>query len=257
MSSILKAANVFIDLDNAVHIKGAVIKPTLPEVIEPVEEPSKLAEDIVQRAKEEADCIVKQADIESKNLIANAKQEVDSIITEIKAINEKEALIMYEKSRQNGHQEGIEQAVAEANAIKAEAQNHLDETMRKMEEMRLSLEPDAVNLIINIVEKLLGDAVNLNPAVVVSLIRRGFAEADVSGQVTVRVSDVDYLEVVARKEDLMAEAGGLVEIEIVRDLSLSSTDCVIDTSFGGIDVSLKPQFEAIRENLIFLLGRPK
>ena len=172
---------------------------------------------------------------------------------------EAEARRIYEENRQEGYQKGMEEAKAEGDAIKEEAQGVLDSAIREREETRQAVEPDAVNLIINIVDKLLGNSVKINPALVVTLIRQGFAGATLHGQVTIRVSENDYQETVAHRDEIVAAAsgmaagGGTAEIEIVRDLSLGPTDCIIDTPFGGIDVSLTPQFEALKEHLLFLL----
>ena len=257
MPRVLKAAEVFIDEDNTVQIKSAL---NLPQVSEAVEEegpsPEEALQDMVMNAKRESELILKRARAESDGVLAAAKSEAEAIVAEAQARMAAESQRLYEEKRQEGYDQGINEAMAQGNAIKAEAQSVLDAGYREVEEAKSAVEPEAVNLIINIIEKLLGDAIRVNPAVVVSLIRQGFAgstAASQGGHITIRVSDTDYPEVTANKEEITALAGGLAEIEIVRDLSLGPTDCVIDTPFGGIDVSLAPQFEALKENLIFLL----
>ena len=280
---VLKAASVYIDQDNMVQIKadiplgiklaeakGGPLPDDSPFGVELSEAsdvadstPEEIAQDIVQRAQDQAKDMIEQAKKEASTTISKAQAEAEALVLEATARMEEEGARIREESRNEGHQQGMDQAAAEGNAIRAEAQKVLDDAVRERDEMRLALEPDAVNLIINIVEKLLGDIVRINPAVIVSLIRMGFGGATMSSQsgqagnrVMIRVSEADYLEAVGHMEEIKAAAGGVVEIEIVKDTSLSQADCIIDTPYGGIDVSLGPQFEALKENLIFLLEHP-
>ena len=254
MPRVLKAAEVHVDNEKTVRIKS--LNPLRIEEEQPEEE-SALAErpeDIIQRARDEADVILRNAEIKSRSLVSNAQENAAVLIAEAKAHMEAEAFKLLNEKRQEGYQQGLVDSTAEGDAIKDEAQKVLENAIAERDAARLDLEPDAVKLIISIVEKLIQGAVEINPALVVSLIRMGFADINsLSGQVTVRVSENDYEEATAHKEEIAAAAGGTAEIEIVRDLSLAVAECIIDTPFGGIDVSLAPQFEALKENLLFLL----
>ncbi|MCL2398202.1 MAG: FliH/SctL family protein [Defluviitaleaceae bacterium] len=259
MPRVLKAATVYVDQENKVQIKNAVIKPKLPEVIEEMlpevsdVAPEEQAQDIVQQAHDDAAFILGQAEKEYEELITKGQKEVENLIVEAQSRMEEEGRRIREECKIEGYQEGIDSALEEATAIRTEAKTLLADTVKTCDQTRLDIEPDVVNLIINIVEKLLANAVNINPSVVVALIRAGFDSTTLSGQVVVRVSDNDYVSVMEYKEELTAVAKGAANVEIVRDVSLKSTECIIDTPYGGIDVSLTPQFESLRENLIYLL----
>ena len=256
---ILKAATVYVDQENKVQIKNEAIEMKLPEVVEEVLPevseiaPEEQAQDIIQQARDEAAFILSQADKEYEEMTARGQEEVETLIAEAQARMEEEGQRIREQCKTEGYQEGIDSALDEATVIRADAKELLDNTHQTCDQMRLDVEPEAVKLIIDIVGKLLADTVKINPAVVVSLIRAGFESTTLSGQVVVKVSDEDYNAVVEYKEELKASAKGATEVEIVRDLSLKATECVIDTPYGGIDVSLWPQFESLRENLIYLL----
>jgi flagellar assembly protein FliH len=256
---VIKAATVYVDLENKVQIKNEAIKMKLPEVVEEIlpevseVAPEEQAQNIVQQARDEAALILSQADKEYEEMTARGQEEVENLIAEAQTRMEEEGQRLREQCKAEGYQEGIDSALNEATAIKTEAKEILDNTLQTCDQMRLDVEPDAVKLILDIAEKLLADTVKINSAVVVSLIRAGFANTTLSGQVVVKVSDEDYDAVAEYKEELKANAKGASEVEIVRDLSLKATECIIETPFGGIDVSLWPQFESLRENLIYLL----
>lgn len=258
MPKIFKASTVYIDQDNKVQIKADVDVPESMKIVEETiditsGDPEELAGNIVENAKNEAAAILGKAIKDSEAMLKKAEKDSEILMAETRIRLEEEGRQIREENRNEGFRKGMDEAEAVGVTIKGEAQSVLNAAVQERNEMREALEPDAVNLIINIVEKLLGDAVKVNPAVIVSLIRKGFAETTLTGQVVIRVSEADYPRVMDSMEELMAAAGGTAELEVVKDLSLGSADCIIDTPFGGIDVSLTPQFESLKENLIFLM----
>lgn len=266
MPRVLKAATVHVDKDNTVQIKAdipniAFLHPEQDVVEEPDAriQSEQMAKDTMQKAEDQAAFTLRRAEIESNELISNARESSEAMIAEAEARNQAEGRRIREESEQEGYKEGMDKATKEGESIRAKAQKTLDDAIKERDEMRAAVEPEAVNLIINIVEKLVGNVVDINPAVVVHLIRQGFAGVATSsqgGRITVRVSEADYDEVIAHKDDVAASIGGMAELEIVKDFYLNATDCVIDTPIGGIDVSLTPQLEALKNNLIFLLEHP-
>lgn len=212
---------------------------------------------IVEKARGEAAEITRAARADAEEALTKTQQDIDLMTREANFQLEENRRRVLEENRVKGYQEGYSKAEAAGEAIKAEAQSVLDAAYREQEEVRQALEPDAVHLIIGITDKLLGDAVDVNPGVVTALIRAGFAGATLStkGEVTVRVSAQDYEEVAAHKDEIMAMVGGSAELSIVQDISLNATDCLIDTPYGRIDCSLAPQYKALRENLVYLLSQ--
>ncbi|MCL1989025.1 MAG: FliH/SctL family protein [Firmicutes bacterium] len=265
MPSVLKAGNIFIDHHNVVQIKSDFQPMSLAddlsalsnfddELAEPEEQnPEELIAEMLQNAYKESESIVQEANQQAKEVIENAKLEAEALQVSILAEARAEAAKIKHESTAAAYKEGIELATQEGNEIKAQAQATLDAAIAEQAEMRQALEPDAVNLIIDVLEKLLGNIVDINPNIIVALIRSGFAGTTISGNVTVRVSEKDYPEVISSINAIKSMAGGTSEVEIVKDFSLSANDCIIETPFGGIDVSLTPQFNELRENLIYLL----
>jgi len=278
---VYKAATVFIDHENKVQIKSEVKKPAMPGLVDlsknselsdteklddfkpnepPAIPPEVIAFNIKKEAEGEARVIRTQAQAEAQGITDRAKMEADILmrecqlsVEESRTALEEESKQLRETCKQEGYDEGYSVGAKAGEALKVEAQAVLDEAKRTREEILQSIEPDTVDLVVRIVGKLLNDAVTINPAIVVSLIRQGLSDATLSGKVTVRVSEEDYPEVIACKDMILTAVGSSAELEILSDLSLKTADCLIETPYGVIDCSLTPQYEALCENLTYLL----
>jgi flagellar assembly protein FliH len=263
LPKILKASTVYIDNDNIVSIKADFIPPILHEPILPEEfeeealvdetPPEELAKNILEEAKREAEIIVSTANIAADKQLAEAKSRADLLINEAKIRMDEESERLYEESKADGYQHGMDIAQTEGEAIKNDAKTILEEAIKEKEETLAAIEPDTINLIISIVDKLVAGAVSANPGVITALIRQGLSETNIMGKVVIKVSKEDYESVVEQKNELLTAAGAATDFEIVQDISLDKTEAVIETELGGIDVSLGHQLQGLKENLVLLL----
>jgi flagellar assembly protein FliH len=250
-SKILKANSVYIDEENKVLIDTASSEiPTNAAADEP--ELDLMSE--ANTPEEIAKITLINANRKAENIIKDALREAEAIIQEAAKNAESEAREILSQSREQGHREGLYNAEKESNQIRAQANIVLEEAQRERQAMEASLEPDMVNLIISVINKLLGDTVRLEPAAVINLIKQGLAGATLTGDITIHVSPHDYDIVVENKDTLQALADASVKMDISKDLSLNPNDCVIETPYGSIDSSLGQQFETLRSNLIHILN---
>ncbi|MCL2204764.1 MAG: FliH/SctL family protein [Defluviitaleaceae bacterium] len=198
-------------------------------------------------------------------IIEAAQQEAEQIILDAQAagVAEQAALrnaakseitVLLEQTREQGYHEGMTEATREGDQIRAQARQVLAEAEAERAAMQEMLEPEMVDLLIGIATKLLGNALILNPSLILALVRKGMQSATISGEVTIYVSSDDYDAVVASKDEITAMTDGSVKLNITKDLSLSPMDCVIETPFGNIDCSLNQQFEALCQNITYLLN---
>jgi len=211
-------------------------------------------------AKKEAEAtnaaarIIKHAESQAEDILSNAMKAAAEKQAAIQKAAEDDAAKLLEETRESAYKDAMDKATSEGEAIKQDAQKVLDDAQAEHKKMQDSLEPDIVNMIISIAEKLLGNIAEINPKVVLNLIKQGFAAATISGEVIVYVSKDDYDLVTESKDDLLAFTDGSVKLIIKKDLSLSPMDCVIETPFGDIDCSLGQQFESLRANLTYILN---
>jgi len=207
-----------------------------------------------QDAQKSAAKIIHHAERQAEEIISNARQAASDEQAMILQNAEAEAARIISEARDMGYQNGLDTAAREGEAIKTEAQQVLDNAISERIAMQESLEPEIVEMIIGITEKLLGNITEVNPAIITNLIKQGFSAAAISGNVTVYVSADDYEHVLKNKDELLTLTDGSVKLQITKDLSLSPMDCVIETPFGDIDCSLGQQFESLRANLTYILN---
>lgn len=256
MSSSRIYRNYNFDEDNAV-----VIDPTM--VLPPIVEEDLLGDTELGEDGEEPEISPEE---QARNLLDAARAEAEQIILDANAagIAEQEAMrlaakkeidILAERAKSDGYQEGIAEAVREGDEIRAVARQVLEDAEKWKSDMQAALEPEMIDLLVGITNKLIGNAVIFNPGVILALVRSGMQNATIAKKVTIYVGAEDYDTVVAHRDEIAALTDGSVKLEIVKDLSLSKADCIIETPFGLIDASLGQQLEALKQNISLLCTR--
>jgi len=249
---VLKAGTVEVDIDNKVIIE--VQQSPEQERDLPLTGESERNSADVEKIEAKARGIVQQARYQAEQIVNDARRAAATEQANLISQAEAEAARITREASDRAYQEGMEIATREGDAIKAEATKVLEQANAEREAMQKALEPEMVQLLIDIMDKLVGDAVKMNPSIIVNLIKQGLSSSTITGDVIVYVSAQDYDETIAKKDELLAITDGSVKLDIVKDLSLNSSDCVIETPFGSIDASLGQQHEALRENLTYILG---
>ncbi len=243
MPKIIRSNSFYIDNDNVVRIK-ILEQPETPLSEEPDEkEPEKISEEqYLEQAMAKAELIIERANKKSEEIIREANQTYDHILAEAK-----------QKGSDEGYREGYELGASEAEALKRNATELYDQTVRERSEILESIEPTVVSLITDIIQKLLPKIAKVNPDVILILIKQGLASATITGAINIHVSTEDYDTVFAHKDEILAMLDTSAELEILKDLSLNKSDCIIETSLGSIDCSLDSQFSALKDDLYYIL----
>ncbi len=243
LSKIFKASEIvfsdkqLLELQNDDKIENEIKKP----IDKPNKEDTNLvAFKIMERARKEAAKIISSANIDAEIILEKYRKEAKFESVRIK-----------ELAKEEGFAEGHKEGILELEKLRADAEKHIQEIKEKKESIYQELEPEILDLIISITDKLLNKAVEINPDIVLNLIRQGLNETTLSGEINIRVSPQRYDFVVKNKDKILMDNRS--KFEIIRDLSLKDSDCIIETSFGNIDCSLDEQFKLLKENLYMLL----
>ena len=245
-SRILKAERIKIDEFNRVTIEVPVIEEE-PITIDDAED------DAEAKAMNAAARIINTAEMQAIDIKNRAQMEALAIQSKIEAETKAEAARLLKETEENAYNAGMSKAKAEGDLIIAEANKILTDAKNQRQFLQESLEPDIVKLIIDISDKLIGNAKNLNPKTITYLVKQGFGTGQITGDIKVLVSPDDFEMVLKSKDELLAFTDGSANLEIVKDLSLNPLDCVIETSMGHIDCSLDGQYSALKENLTYIL----
>lgn len=239
---------------NTIHIDESNI--FTPDVADPLSEVADIA--LLEEMEEDAEAIRKrlldQASKEANSIIDSAKIKSVQIVSVAENEAKQRAKEVYDEIKQQAYDEGYEKGEQEAKKIIDRANKELEDAVKEKEQILRNIEPEVVDLMTKILEKLLGDMVKINKQVILGLVRQGMNQATTIGSINVRVSQADFEVTIKAKDEIMAVAKGAENIEIIKDLSLKQSDCIIETPFGNIDCSLEQQFKSIKENLYYILS---
>lgn len=192
----------------------------------------------IQQAREELASVKAEAD----SMIENAKAEIT--IMQTKA---------YEEAKNQGYQEGCRQGMAEADALKNEyaaSQKQLEaDYQRELEE----LEPKLIDALTGIYEHVFQVDLSDYKELVTGLLIRTMQKMDDVRIFMVHISREDYHKVINGRERILAETGtGSAKVEFIEDMTLSQSQCFIETENGIYDCSLGTELKELERKLKLL-----
>ena len=249
LSRIIKSGTFLLDENNKVIIDVPPAEAfeaneqasyEIPEEEQEIINPADEAEKIISAAKKEAENIIEravsQARDESRNILSLAATEAEEL---------------QKKAQEDGYNAGLTKAKAEGDDIKRQAEKIRSDALLWKKSQEESLEPQIVDIIIQITEKLIN--VTINPNIIINLIRQGINNSTITGNIIIYVSQNDYSYVIEHRDEILSLTDGSVKVDIVKDLSLNDNDCIMETPFGNIDSSLNQQLETLIQDLKYIL----
>lgn len=202
---------------------------------------------------EDTSVLVEQAQAEAAELIANAKAQADTIVSEAIEQAENTKKNVLEEARMLGYREGINRANKEVEQLKAELAQKEQQLKAEYEAQMQSMEADLVEVLTGIYEHIFHVEFSSQREVLVHLISATMRKSDSSRSFIIHVSKDDYPFVSMQKKQLMASAAGInSNVEIIEDMTLSRTQCLIETDGGVFDCGLGTQLGELRKKIQLL-----
>lgn len=191
---------------------------------------------------------IEQAEEELADLQAQADTMIEDAKSQIGALQKK----AYEEARNQGYLEGERQGRQEADAVKEEYLLKKKQLESSYEKMIEELEPEFVETLTGIYEHIFKVDLSSYQDLVTGLLINAMQKTESTGNFLVHVSKEDYEEVLANRERIRAEAGGSAVVELVEDMTLSPSQCFIETENGIYDCSLDIQLSELGRKLKLL-----
>jgi flagellar assembly protein FliH len=147
-----------------------------------------------------------------------------------------------------GKEEGLKEAIAREEHASDAIRLILEDMIDQMNEAARKVECEAIKFSVEIAEKLVGHAVEINPEYILPIIREALSKAGTANIIRVRVSpeDFEFIEVVGVRQVIQEKEGNW---DFEADDTIRS-GCVIDTSAGEIDFRLDEAFKRIADNVV-------
>lgn len=194
---------------------------------------------VKERMEEEAKQILEDAEQKAKEILENANRE---------------ATYLLEKAKEDGYKAGNDAAMLELHQLKQELEDEEKKLKLEYESLMRDLEPKFVELLISFIKKLTNYAIEEKEEIILYLIEQAFGSCEASNSYIVKVSKEDYELVNSHKTELLWQLKEGVELEIVEDLLLTKTQCLIETDSRVIDCSLDIQLKNLISDLKLLAG---
>lgn len=188
-------------------------------------------EELIKKARQEADAILDVARAKAAGIIEDAKQEAE---------------VLYEQKSQQGYQDGVarlqDEIMKQRTVLQDEFEDIKHSLQAEYEEKLDGLETDMVNVMVRVFEKVFHIQFDNKKQILLHLIKDTLLGIDAGKNFVVRVSEGNYKFIESHVADIKEKIGNDVSIDVVNDLNLMENDCIIETATGvyncGIDMVL-------------------
>lgn len=188
---------------------------------------SESADDIINNARQEADDIIDEANKQAEIILSEAKGQAEEVKSE---------------AHENGYNEGLLSAQNEYNDKAMQLENEYNAKVSELKEqyskMREEIEPDLVNTLMDVFEKVTHTIAEDNKEIVLHLINNVMKNVDNSHEFVIKVSPEDYQFVADNQGKIYCAMSSEVNLEVVQEASLKSSECIIETDTGVFNCSL-------------------
>ncbi len=185
----------------------------------------------LQQAQEQADAIIRDAQESAAAIVAKAQEE----------------------GRNQGYQDGYQEGVAAAEALKAEIEQQRGELEAEYQQIVDGLEPEMVDVLTQIYEHVFDVELRDDKAIILHLLKSTLSRIEPGNDLIVHVSSDDYDDVIEEKDNLEAcITSPSTTMEIIEDPLLKENECMIESDSGIFDCSLGVELSELSRKLKLL-----
>lgn len=196
----------------------------------------------------------KEAEQRAETIVEDASQRAEQILREA----DEQVELLRERAREEGLNQGFEEGLAKAekelSARREELEVEKAENEKVFQQMIEEIEPQYVDVLCMLLQKLTGVIVDDKKDVLLHLIRSGIAGMDSAKQYTIRVSSEDLMYVESHKEEIVMQAGPGAAVDIQEEKGLAGDECIIETDTQMIDCGFRTQLDNLMTTLRMLAG---
>ena len=122
--------------------------------------------------------------------------------------------------------------------------------------MLKQLEPEIIEMIIAICQKLISEEVEFNKSMIHLLIRKALGSMQYEmSEINIKVSPDQYESVVENKALIIKDYANPSDVEIWQEATLNKGTCMIETPFGSVECNIDSQFDEIKKQMRLLADK--
>jgi flagellar assembly protein FliH len=216
----------------------AVEEEVVPEEEKPVE------------AQPQMDQIYASAELIVEEIITKARNDADNMLVDAR----QETIKVLQDAMREGWDQGVNEALKEMHAMQDAAIQEVDAAIESLiaqrRQMIRDVEHDVVELVFDIVDKVLTVEMDRSTDWIAALVRTALAEMEGDDNVIMKVSAGARQRVVETAANMLAAAGKQPSrLTIVAGTSVKPGACVIETGKGSINTSVENKFDKLKTEL--------
>lgn len=182
-----------------------------------------------------------QALVDARRLLAETQQQTQELLAE--------AAREYERQKQRGYEEGMNQA-------KLEMAERLIQAAEHSVNYLAHLENKVATLVMTAVRKIVGEFDDVE--LTLRVVHRALQVVRNQPQVTIRVHPDQELALCSRLgERLLAGYSEVGALEVIADPRLAMGGCILETEIGVVDASIEVQLQALERALKSRIASPE
>lgn len=231
-------------------LDGEVVEAHLGEDGEPI--PMPLGNNVI-KAREEADALLEQARADAQTILAQAAEEAKSIKERATIQANQDKIKIWDQAKVEGFEEGRKQAMKEVDIARAQFQEQVKAIEAEYQAKVDELEPEFVDLITGIYEHIFHIELASYREILTHLICTTMRKIEGNRDFIIHVSKDDYPYVSMQKKQITAgTTANTSQVEIIEDITLGKSECLIETEGGIFDCGLGTQLTELRQKLKLL-----
>lgn len=187
--------------------------------------------------------VLEETSMQVTELLESAKAEAHEIVEEAK----KKASEYHEESRKagfsQGYNEGFQKGLSEAEQLISQAKKVLEQSKTAFSQYLETCEPYLLAMTLEIAKKIVGDAIQCDPEIALSMIRQAISVLDDESSITINVNPEIVAIIEGSKQNLDGQYNNR-SIEVVGDPSIS-IGALLESPIGQVDATIETQIANI------------
>lgn len=182
-------------------------------------------------------------------VVDTARQTAEQMLAQARAAAAAELDAARARGYEEGYREGLDQADREAAGLLSTAEAIASNVAREREELLDGAEADIVELAIQVAQRLVNGAIDVEPERVVDVCRGAMRKAFQRETLVVLAHPDDLAMLRAAGPALADELGGIHQLDFVEERRLQRGSVIVRTPVGEIDATFASKADKIHESL--------
>lgn len=187
-----------------------------------------------------------KAESDVQDVVVRAKQHVEIIVRTAQS----EAKALLDQAYADGYRAGIEEAGRRSKELLDQLGQAIADEAAEREALVKAIEEQVLMLCVDAAEKVIRHEIRTDPLIVARAVKSCLTRVRDRNELTVRVSPQEVAHIRAMRDELLASAEGIRGVNVVDDRRVSAGGCIVESISGDFDATIETQIDQLRRKLM-------